>query len=230
VTERRREIQARFESWLPGTTDENDQGEGGSQSQGVRAASEQSSRDEISQVGIEDAREIDDAEGQADPKDFLPPSSHAAIETARVPNDTQPVAVPDAATPDGSPDRPNVSRPAEAPDSWSDLVYSQFDPGTVISLAARLAGSIGNLLSNAVLIMLTVVFILLEAGSFADKLRRAFSRRAASTQQVAQIVSSVQRYMAIKTMMSLATAILIGVWLKMLGFLMWRSGRCWRFC
>ena len=105
--------------------------------------------------------------------------------------------------------------PGDGP--WSEIVWSQFDPRTVISLAARLAGSIGNLLSRVLLIMLTVVFILLEAGTFVEKLRRAFSRREDTSRQADQIIKGVQRYMAIKTLMSLATAVLIGIWLWLFG-------------
>ena len=60
-----------------------------------------------------------------------------------------------------------------------------------------------------------VVFILLEAGTFEQKLKQAFSRRQNTTEQATQMVRSVQRYMAIKTAMSIATALLISLWLKL---------------
>lgn len=99
-------------------------------------------------------------------------------------------------------------------DQLYDQIQQQFNPGTVLSLAGRLAGSLGKLLSNALLIMLTVVFILLEVGSFREKLSRAFSRSIEPTRQAEQMVHSMQRYMAIKTAVSLATAVLIGIWLR----------------
>ena len=113
--------------------------------------------------------------------------------------------------------QPAAADGPESGSSWRDLVYSQFDPQTVIALAGRLAGSIGLLLSNGLLIGLTVIFILLEVGSFPGKLSNAFSRRDDTTQQAEKIVSSVQQYMVIKTRMSLLTALLIAVWLKIFG-------------
>jgi len=101
--------------------------------------------------------------------------------------------------------------------AWTRTVLDQFNLRTVVRLLSHLAGSLGNLLSSAVLIMLTVVFILLEASSFEAKLARAFPRRADTPQQAEQMVHNVQRYMAIKTTVSVATAILIGLWLRVIG-------------
>ena len=98
--------------------------------------------------------------------------------------------------------------------SWVKMVLDQINLRTVVGLFSRLVGSLGDLLSQALLIMLTVVFILLEAGSFEGKLARAFPRRKDTTQQAEQMVRSVQRYMAIKTAASVVTAVLIGLWLR----------------
>ena len=45
------------------------------------------------------------------------------------------------------------------------------NPGAVMNLTARLLAELGSALSNIVLILFTVVFILLEASSFPVKLR-----------------------------------------------------------
>ena len=92
--------------------------------------------------------------------------------------------------------------------------YKLFDPSTVISMAVQVAGSLANLASKAVLIALMVLFILLEAGTFESKLRRAFPGRRETTKQAATMIHNVQRYVAIKTTMSLATALLAGLWLQ----------------
>lgn len=92
--------------------------------------------------------------------------------------------------------------------------YNFFDPSTVISMAVQVAGSLANLASKAVLIALMVLFILLEAGTFESKLRRAFPGRRETTKQAATMIQNVQRYVAIKTTMSLATALLMGLWLR----------------
>ncbi|MCH2213378.1 MAG: AI-2E family transporter [Fuerstiella sp.] len=117
--------------------------------------------------------------------------------------------------PDDSEDAALRTLPAEESPTWLDQIYDQFDVSTVISLVVRLVGSIQSLLSNVLLILLTAVFILLEAGSFTEKLSRAFPQRAGTTEQAAQMIRSVQRYIAIKTVISIATAMLIGIWLKL---------------
>jgi len=116
--------------------------------------------------------------------------------------------------------RANQSGSAEAVDTDFEssqplmaYVYDLFNPGTVFSLATRLAKSLGSLLSSALLITLTVVFILLEVGSFEGKLKRAFPERMDTTQQAEQMVRSVQRYMVVKASISSVTAVLIGLWL-----------------
>ncbi|MCH2203388.1 MAG: AI-2E family transporter [Fuerstiella sp.] len=104
---------------------------------------------------------------------------------------------------------------ADESPAWLGQIYDQFSLSTAISLVVRLAGSIQSLLSNALLIVLTAVFILLEAGSFTDKLSRAFPQRVGTTEQVNQMIHSLQRYIAIKTVISIITAVLIGIWLKL---------------
>ena len=98
-----------------------------------------------------------------------------------------------------------------------DYLMDQFDPGTAISLAGTVANSLGQLLSNAFLILLTVIFILLEASTFTRKVSDAFVRTEEANERAQQIVNSVQHYIIIKTWVSLATGILIGVWLNLWG-------------
>jgi len=99
--------------------------------------------------------------------------------------------------------------------SFTTLLYNQFDVSTALSLAFQVAGSLSKLLSKVLLIMLMVVFILLEVGTFEQKLKQAFSRRQDTTEQATQMIRNVQRYMAIKTAMSVATALLISLWLRL---------------
>lgn len=98
-----------------------------------------------------------------------------------------------------------------------DYLMDQFDPGTAISLAGTVANSLGQLLSNAFLILLTVIFILLETSTFTRKVSDAFVRTEEANERAQQIVNSVQHYIIIKTWVSLATGILIGVWLNLWG-------------
>jgi predicted PurR-regulated permease PerM len=76
---------------------------------------------------------------------------------------------------------------------------------------------LGSALSNIVLILLTVAFILFEASSFPVKLRAVIGDPRQVFPQFTRFVSDIERYMAIKTLISLATGILVGIWLSILG-------------
>lgn len=101
--------------------------------------------------------------------------------------------------------------------TWSEYLMDQFDPGTAINWAGALALSLSQLLSNAILILLTVIFILLEAGGFSRKMNNAFAQSSDASERARSIVASVQHYIVIKTWVSLATGLLIGFWLKAWG-------------
>jgi predicted PurR-regulated permease PerM len=107
--------------------------------------------------------------------------------------------------------------PPQSRRSWRELIASQFDPGRVISLAASLALSVSQILSNTTLILLTVVFILLEASTFPRKLSRAFGDHADIQDRYRLIIDRIRSYLMIKTAMSLLTGILIAVWLWLFG-------------
>ena len=53
------------------------------------------------------------------------------------------------------------------------VVRDVADPGAIMAMLGSLASGIGALVANTFLILLTVVFMLLEASGFPDKLRRA---------------------------------------------------------
>ena len=91
------------------------------------------------------------------------------------------------------------------------------NPGAVMSLTARLLAGLGSALSNIVLILLTVAFILFEASSFPVKLRAVLGHPQQVFPQFTRFVGDIERYMVIKTLISLATGILIGIWLSILG-------------
>ena len=93
----------------------------------------------------------------------------------------------------------------------------RFNPENIMKLVGSTLARLSGVLTNAFLILLTVVFILLEASGLPRKLRAATSHPEHSLAQFSQITESVNRYLAIKTWFSLATGIAIGVWLWVLG-------------
>jgi predicted PurR-regulated permease PerM len=90
-------------------------------------------------------------------------------------------------------------------------------PEEVMKLTAGMLTGLGSALSNIVLILLTVTFILFEASSFPVKLRAVLGDPQKAFPQFTRFVDDIKRYMVIKTIMSLATGVLIGIWLSILG-------------
>jgi AI-2 transport protein TqsA len=71
--------------------------------------------------------------------------------------------------------------------------------------------------TNAFLILLTVIFILLEASSISAKIRAISGSTGESESQFDKFIKNINRYMAIKTVTSLGTGICVAIWLKILG-------------
>ncbi len=91
------------------------------------------------------------------------------------------------------------------------------DPAAAMGVASNLLTGLGNVLSNTFLIMLTVIFILMEASGFASKLHSAFNKKGHSLGNFEKFINNVNRYMAIKTWISLGTGIMVTLWLLILG-------------
>ncbi len=71
--------------------------------------------------------------------------------------------------------------------------------------------------SNAVLVILITLFILAEATVIPAKFRAVLGEGQGDMGRMAKIVGEVQAYLGIKTLVSLATGLLIGVWAWILG-------------
>ena len=87
----------------------------------------------------------------------------------------------------------------------------------VSSLVANALRAVGALLSNAFLVLLLVIFILFEAAGFNAKLAAAFGGEGEHLPQLARMARQVQHYLVIKTAVSTATGLIIGVWVWVVG-------------
>ena len=96
------------------------------------------------------------------------------------------------------------------------ILLEQFDPGAVMSLTSGILARLGNVLTNTLLIILMVVFMLLEANIYKDKIMKIFGGADERIEQITTFTYTVKRYMLIKTALSLATGILATVWLLIL--------------
>ena len=97
------------------------------------------------------------------------------------------------------------------------MLLEYINPEAVIRLAVGMLGGLGSALSNIILILLTVTFILLEASSFPVKLRAILGDPHQAFPQFTRFVDDMKRYMIIKTGISVTAGILIGIWLSILG-------------
>ncbi|MEG3767361.1 AI-2E family transporter [Alteromonas sp. 14N.309.X.WAT.G.H12] len=105
-----------------------------------------------------------------------------------------------------------------------EFFAQHFDPSMAMSVATNFLSGMGGVLSNLFLILLTVIFMLFEADSMPSRLHTALADPEMKLKQIDRFISSVNSYLAIKTVISLATGLIIGIWLYVLGvdhFLLW---------
>lgn len=105
-----------------------------------------------------------------------------------------------------------------------DTLLEYFNPGRAVSLASQMVSSLSGVMANAFLILLTVVFMLLEADVIPKKLHFMFKDPDFKMAQLDKFLDSVNKYVAIKTLVSLVTGFLVGLMLFIMGvdfFLLW---------
>jgi len=101
-----------------------------------------------------------------------------------------------------------------------DLSKQQFlrylDPAAAIGLVGSLVNSLGGVLTNVFMILLTVVFLLQESVSLPGKVQAALKNPQQYLARSRLFISNVQRYLLIKTATSLATGLVVWIWLLVL--------------
>lgn len=80
-----------------------------------------------------------------------------------------------------------------------------------------LLGEVGNLMMQSVVVSLLVIFLLFETLNFRDKISRALVNPAPSLRRFSEFSQTLKRYLAVKTLISLATGALIWLACKLLG-------------
>lgn len=98
-----------------------------------------------------------------------------------------------------------------------DAVPDIFSPTGIIGLTRVLLTSLSGAVAEGLLILLTVVFILLEAPTLPAKLKVALKTTEHADERFQQLFDSINRYMVIKTVTSLGTAVCVLAVLKLLG-------------
>jgi len=98
-----------------------------------------------------------------------------------------------------------------------DTIRKNFDPGVAMQLAAKILTSLSSALSNTFFILLTVIFILLEATGIPLKMRAAFSDPEKTLSGLNKFTRIVNQYLVLKTIFSIVTGLAIWIWCAILG-------------
>jgi len=100
------------------------------------------------------------------------------------------------------------------------LTLSLIDPGAAIGLFGQTAARVAGFLGNTFVVLLIMAFILAEATVFPFKFRAVLGPQAGDGRRLTKVIREVQDYLGIKTAVSLATGVLIGLlaWLLELDF------------
>jgi len=100
----------------------------------------------------------------------------------------------------------------------ADQTFTEMiDPGAAMRFTSHLLTGLGNLVGDTFLILLVVVFMLLEAATFGEKFKKAIPADSPEMERFIGIIANINHYMVIKTWTSMGTAVIVTVWLSILG-------------
>jgi predicted PurR-regulated permease PerM len=100
----------------------------------------------------------------------------------------------------------------------ADQIFNEYiNPSVLMQLIANSLSSIGAVLTNSLLILLTVIFILLEASGLPSKIKQAFSNSMDSLEPLENFINSVNKYLGLKTIISFFTGVCVYIWLNIFG-------------
>ncbi|RKY94187.1 MAG: hypothetical protein DRQ01_02940 [Ignavibacteriae bacterium] len=92
-----------------------------------------------------------------------------------------------------------------------------FNPSSVFKIVANTLNEVSGLFANGFLILLMIVFMLLEVSSFPLKLKKMFNDPETSIKRVNSISDNINKYIAIKTAISIGTGLLVTIFLLIMG-------------
>ncbi|WP_462158554.1 AI-2E family transporter [Pseudoalteromonas sp. GB56] len=105
-----------------------------------------------------------------------------------------------------------------------EQIMSMFNPGKLINVATNMLAGFGAVMANLFLIIVTVVFMLFEGPSINNKVHLALDDPDMKIAQIDRFLESINSYLAIKTLVSLATGALVTLMLWIVGidyFILW---------
>ncbi|WP_157981793.1 AI-2E family transporter [Aliidiomarina soli] len=107
--------------------------------------------------------------------------------------------------------------------NW-ELLQSQLDPSRAINLTVNMLSGVGNFMASFVIVLLIMVFMIGEARIVPAKIRLAIKHPERTMGNVGAILHAINKYLALKTLISLFTGVLIGfsLWLMNIDhYLLW---------
>ncbi|SCY33176.1 AI-2E family transporter [Desulfoluna spongiiphila] len=102
-------------------------------------------------------------------------------------------------------------------DITSEALLNVLNPGRMMAFLGALLTRLGGVFTNTFFIVLTVIFILMEASGFSVKLQAALGNGNASHKGFHRITEGIRHYLAIKSATSFATGSLVYVGLMVFG-------------
>lgn len=111
----------------------------------------------------------------------------------------------EALTERGIPVAEYLAQPEIAPMDW------------LMTWAGEFLGAAATVVGTAFLVILIMLFILAEAAIFPEKFRAIFGQEEGEAGRFAKVTGEVQEYLLIKTLVSLATGVCIGLWAWVMG-------------
>lgn len=90
-----------------------------------------------------------------------------------------------------------------------DNIVKHLEPTVILGYSGTIVASIGGMLSSALLIFLTVAFILFESSTFPRKLQAISLDSENPNEPLGQFTQKINNYLKIKTVTSLSTGILV---------------------
>ena len=106
----------------------------------------------------------------------------------------------------------------------SDIMNNYIDPTFIMQFVANTISAFGNVLTNYLLILLIVMFTLLEAAGFSNKLKLAFKNSEKSIKNFNNFSNNMNKYLTIKTIVSILTGTIIYIFLTIINLdhaIMW---------
>jgi len=97
------------------------------------------------------------------------------------------------------------------------IITDLIDPSVIVDFARGAIGRIAQFLSTTFIVFLIMAFMLGEAAVFPDKFHYILGDHGDEEDRLAKVVAEIQTYLGIKTVVSLATGLILGLWAYLMG-------------